>query len=220
MGLLCFTSTADLVSRYHLLFHKRRKWKTSHVVENVVRFVLDPGPFEFQAHLWQGGWVFVIGYTGSAVRLAAPKFIPLERARVWWGRRIKECLVCWKKASRGGGNHAEIQSFVCGCSCVGSWMPWTSPGVNLLWDSCGVCSRIRKGKSLWLLDLCIVKFSRFIAALTCCSFLSTGYVFSAQCCVCCLGKCLCDSLKFLDVSTASPAVKKTPFFVFCDGVFA
>lgn len=198
------------------IFHKRRKRKTSQVIENVVRFVFDPGPFELQAHLWQGGWVFVIGNISSALRLAGPKFIPLERARVWWGRRIKEFLMCWKKVSQGGGSHAEMHSFVLGRSCVGSWMPTTtSPGVNLLQDPCGVCIRIRKGKSLWLLDLCILKLSRFIAALTCCSFLSTEYVFSAQCRVCCLGKCLCDSLEFLDVSNAFPAMKKT-FLVFCN----
>lgn len=216
MSLLCFISTADLVSHYYLLFHKRR-WKASHVIENVVRFVLDPGPFEFQAHLWQGGWVFAFGYIGSA----APKFIPLERARVQWGRRIKECLVCTcHKASWGAGSHAETQSFVLGHSCVGSWMPTTtSPGVNLLWDPCGVGIRIRQGKSLSLLDLWILKLSRFTAALTCCSFLSTESVFSAQCRVCCLGKRLCDSLEFLDVSNASPATKKT-FLVFCNGVFA
>lgn len=55
-----------------------------------------------------------------------------------------------EKASRGGGgSHAEIQFFALGHSFVGSWMPTTvSPGVNLLQDPCGVCVRIRKGKSL------------------------------------------------------------------------
>lgn len=55
-----------------------------------------------------------------------------------------------EKASRGGGgSRAEIQFFALGHSFVGSWMPTTvSPGVNLLQDPCGVCVRIRKGKSL------------------------------------------------------------------------
>lgn len=102
----------------------------------------------------------------------------------------------------------------------GSWMPATiSPAVNLLWDPCGVHVRVRKGKSLSLLDLCVLELSRFTAALTCCSFLSTEYALSVQFCVRCLGKSLCDSLEFLDVSNASPAMKKT-FLVFFNGVFA
>lgn len=127
---------------------------------------------------------------------------------------LRSDWVCQKKASQGGGSHTEIQFFALGHSCAGSWMPTTiSPGVNLLQDPCGICIGIRKGKRLSLLDLCILKLSRFIAALTCCSFLSTEHVLSVQCCVRCLGKRLCDSLEFLDVSNASPAMKK-PFWCF------
>lgn len=89
-----------------------------------------------------------------------------------------------------------------------------SPAVNLLWDPCGVHVRVRMGKSLSLLDLCVLELSRFTAALTCCSFLSTEYALSVQFCVRCLGKSLCDSLEFLDVSNASPAMKKNLFGVF------
>lgn len=126
-----------------------------------------------------------------------------------------------EKASRGGGgSHAEIQFFALGHSFVGSWMPTTvSPGVNLLAGSLWSLCQDKEGKeSLLLLDLCILKLSRFIAALTYCSFLSTEYVLTVQCCVPCLGKRLCDSLEFLDVSNVSLAKKKT-FLVFCNGAF-
>lgn len=95
-------------------------------------------------------------------------------------------------------------------------LTWCEPAPGSLWRS---LYQDKEGKeSLSLLDLCILKLSRFIAALTYCSFLSTEYVLSVQCCVPCLGKRLCDSLEFLDVSNVSPAKKKT-FLVFCNGAF-
>jgi len=56
------------------------------------------------------------------------------------------------------------------------------------------------------------KFSRFFAALTYCFYFGTEYVLSVQCSVHCLGKHPCDSLEFLDVSSASSATKKENLF--------
>lgn len=105
-------------------------------------------------------------------------------------------------------------SLLCWFMDANQCLTWCEPAVGSLWS----LYQDKAGKESLLLDLRILKLSRFIAALTCCSFLSTECVFSAQCCVCCLGKRLCDSLEFLDVSNASPAMKKT-FLVFCNGVF-
>lgn len=89
------------------------------------------------------------------------------------------------------------------------YLTWCEPAVGSLWSS----YQDKEGKES-LLDLYILKLSRFTAALTYCSFLSREYVLSVQCCVRCLGKHLCDSLEILDVSNGSPAMEKKPFWCF------
>ena len=126
---------------------------------------------------------------------------------------LMSAWACQKKVSHGG-SHVDIQFFTLACSYFGSQMPNSiSPGVNMPQDQHRVCVGLRKRKKVspCLTSVCL-KLSRSIAALTSWFCFSTEYVLSVQCFVRCLGKHLCDSLGFLDVSNACSATKKKKSF--------